>query len=170
MTSNLNTNGVLIMKADQMNIYIDKVIHIIVTESHPKNTDAILENGEIDYRELMNKDNTNVSAEVMLGIDRDVAEGVVVKRMLEEYKILATKIMAEKDSGVENALDTSDKIIYDDYERSWVSYNFEHIPMMSAICQLTSIQVNSRIVEGQLLSHILYESAHADIVAQISID
>ncbi len=160
----------VIAYADRMNIYIDKVIHIIVTESHPKNTESVLENGEIDYRELMNKDNTNVPAEVMLGIDRDVAEGVVVKRMLEEYKILATKIMAENDSGVENALDTSDKIIYDDYERSWVSYNFEHIPMMSAICQLTSIQVNSRIVEWQLLSHILYEAAHADIVAQISID
>ncbi len=160
----------VIASADQMNIYIDKVIQIIATESHPDNNAAVRENGEIDYRELLNKDDTKVPAEVMLGIDRDVAEGVVLKRMLEEYKMLAAKILTENDSSVEKALDTSDKIIYGDYEMSWVSYNFEHIPMMSAICQLTSIQLNSRIVEGQLLRHILYETAHADIADQIRID
>ncbi len=160
----------VIAHADQMNIYIDKVIQIIVMESNPKNIDAVLENGAIDYRELRNKDNTNAPAEVMLGIDHDVAQGEVLKRMLEEYKVLAANILTKNDSSVEKALDTSDKIIFGDYELSWVSYNFERIPMMSAICQLTSIQVNSRIVEGQLLRHILYETAHADIAEQISLD
>ena len=75
--------------------------------------------------------------------------------MLEDYKLLADKVRGADDSFIQKALDTSDKKVNEDLIVPWVSHNFEHLPLMSVMCQLTNILVNVRLVEGELLSRIL---------------
>ena len=145
----------IVDRADNMNKYIDEVIKKMILESHKRNNQAISENGEIDFFEVMNKDGMNTPAEIMLGIDREVAEGAVIQGKMDKYRQLAAEVFGEKNPSVELALNTEGRVFPDGYEMDWISYKFEHLPMMSVLCQLTSIQVNTRVVEGEMLRYVL---------------
>lgn len=150
-------------KVDELSSFIDETIEVLILEVKDKNVDAIDGDGNIDYREVMNKDDANTTAHLMLGIDYDVARGEVVQRLMEEYKAYVSSLGSEHlDLMAGKLLDTEIPEGAEEY-MTWVSHNFEHLPMMSVVLQLTNIQVNARILEAEILRHFLSKAAHGSI-------
>ncbi len=160
-TSDLVTE--LTDKVNELNAYIQETLETLVLEVHKRNAEAIIGDGKIDYAAVMNKDNHNVPAHLMLGIDYDQARGEVVQRLIEEYKTYISGI-GDKQLGLmaEKMLDTN-AYIDENYTHSWVSYKFEHLPMMSVVLQLTNIQVNTRILEAEVLRYYLDDATQGGV-------
>ena len=145
---------------DELNAYIDETIETLVKATHDNNTEAIDSDGNIDFDLVLEKDDTNTPAYIMLGIDYDIARGEVVKRMMEELKAFVSGLENEQISLMaEKLLDTSTH--EEKYAPSWVSHKFEHLPMMSVLVQLTNIQVNSQIIEAEVLRSFMEEAINS---------
>ncbi len=74
----------------------------------------------------------------MLGIDYDEARGEDLKSLLEQYKLYISSMENEKLTAIlDTLLDTADPPMnIGDGKQTWVSKNFEHLPLMSVITQL----------------------------------
>jgi hypothetical protein len=42
----------------------------------------------------------------------------------------------------------------ENHEYSWISHNFEHVPMISVVSRLIGLQANIRILEGEMLRQL----------------
>ncbi|MCF8346183.1 MAG: hypothetical protein K9G38_03145 [Bacteroidales bacterium] len=139
-------------KIDKLNGYIENTMVSMVKEAHDKNAEAVDSNNNIDFRLVRNKDNMNAPAYIMLGIENNVARGEVIKEMIEDLKASITDLESERLTALAaKLLDTSP--VKDEENASWVSHNFEHVPLMSVMVQLTNIQVNTRIIETAILNY-----------------
>jgi len=139
------------VKIDALNDYIESTMVNMLKAAHDKNTEAIDSENNIDFNLIRNKDNMNAPAYIMLGVEDNVARGEVIQEMMEELKASITGLNVEQlDLLANKLLDTSPVT---EEEVPWVSYKFEHIPLMSVLVQLTNIQVNTRIIETALLNY-----------------
>lgn len=149
VTGNLEA---ITVKIDALNDYIENTMVNMLKAAHDKNTEAIDSENNIDFSLVRNKDNMNAPAYIMLGVEDNVARGKVIQEMMEELKASITGLNVEQlDLLANKLLDTSP--VTADEQHSWVSYKFEHIPLMSVLVQLTNIQVNTRILETALLNY-----------------
>lgn len=144
-------------KADQVDNFIQETI-IMLVKIVDKNTEAINGSGEINYWLVKKKEAMDKPAHFMLGVDYNEARGEVLKELLDEYKDCISGLENEELTAMlDELLDTSPGE-YEDQKLSWVSKNFEHLPLMSVFTQLTNIQVNIRIVEGEVFKYLLSEA------------
>lgn len=92
-----------------------------------------------------------------------MARGEVVQRLMEEYKAYISSLGSEHlDLMAGKLLDTGIPEGSEEY-MTWIYRNFEHVPMMSVVLQLTNIQVNTRILEAEILRYFLSEAAHDSV-------
>lgn len=144
-------------KADQVDNFIQETI-IMLVKIVDQNTEAINGSGEINYWLVKKKEAMDKPAHFMLGVDYNEARGEVLKELLDEYKDCISGLENEELTAMlDELLDTSPGE-YEDQKLSWVSKNFEHLPLMSVFTQLTNIQVNVRIVEGEVFKYLLSEA------------
>lgn len=147
-------------KANKLDAFINETMELMIVEVHDKNSEAIDNEGNIDFSLVMNKDNSTIPIQMMLGIDYKVARGEVIEKLLNDLVGFITAIGNEELGSVSKSLLNTDIPVEADEYTTWVTHNFEHVPMMSVVLQLTNIQVNLGIVEREVLTHFLAEAAH----------
>lgn len=103
------------------------------------------------------KDNTDVAAQIMYGQENN-GEGQVLRALIENFK---EYILANVDTtkvGLRTSIQTSlstEGTKHDNITHAWESQNFEHLPLMAVITNLTQMQTAVRNVEGDFVSYKL---------------
>jgi len=139
-------------KADAVDDFIQGIIAAIVVKANPENQESVDANGNIDIGKLHSLDNLSAVQVVILGDEGIPGKGEELKMRIDDYRDFAAAMADPKlVSMIEKLLDTSYKGQYD----TWEAFCFYQAPMMGAVTHLSSIQTNLRVVEGELLNHLL---------------
>lgn len=145
--------GLLKERSDSLNEYIDELIRKIILEADAKNEEAF-DSGKIDFSLVRDLDHVNAPDIVMLDLDGGQNQGVVLERKLKEHRqYLLSLSEPESYSLINTLLDTS-PIEEGNYTTSWISHNFEHLPMISVVNRLIGLQGDIRLLEKEILIHI----------------
>lgn len=107
------------------------------------------------------KDNKDVPAQIMVG-QANNGQGRFLKLEIEKFRAFVIEQGFGKDSSkystkvgtVNTALSTADKIV-EGAAHKWESQNFEYLPLMAVVTNLTQMQTAVRNVEGDVISHLL---------------
>ncbi|MBK8808049.1 MAG: hypothetical protein IPO21_15960, partial [Bacteroidales bacterium] len=103
------------------------------------------------------KDNTDVPAQVMYGQTNN-GEGQVLRLAIESFRKFVIDHVDSSKTGfiksVEASLST-EGTKHDGVVHAWESQNFEHLPLMAVVTNLTQMQTTIRNVEGDYVSYVL---------------
>jgi len=108
---------------------------------------------------VSSKDNTDVPAQIMYGQENN-GQGKDLRAIYEEFRTFITtqvydSVLNEtKVKGVLEALSTADQV-HEGGRAPWESQNFEHLPLMAVVTNLTQMQTTIRNIEGDAISHLL---------------
>jgi gliding motility-associated protein GldM len=113
---------------------------------------------------VVQKDNTNIPAQIMVGQDGKNGQAEFLKADIIAYKkwVLSAALKFGADSNttlgqnIKQSLNTDD-VIGHGHESGlipWAAANFEHLPLMAVITILTQMQASVRNVEGDLLNYM----------------
>ena len=141
----------------QLNDYIQSLRIEIAVQTKNKNREAVDENGNIDLNELVNLDNPDVSAEIMIGPERDGKGWELQKRIIAYRDYVAGLVGTGQDEIINKLLDTSDPPpdkAAGELPLSWQDNYFAHLPMISALNNLARMQCNIALAENEAI-HIL---------------
>lgn len=101
------------------------------------------------------KDNYDLPGQVMVL----QGGGPVLKEKLIKYKEKLKSFISESDKGVkesvEKGINTEDPPPVEGAQHSWSSENFEHLPIVATVANLTKMQADVRNVEADMLGYIL---------------
>lgn len=143
-------------KTDALNDYIQKLIGEIAIQAHPRNLEAVDENGNIDFFNLFALDNLKSVNMVMFGGEENEGKGMELKTKIDEYRNFAINLLdPEQGTMIEKLLDTSPT---GDYDTPWLHFYFSNIPMIASLNLLSDIQINLRFIENEVLGEIMHTS------------
>lgn len=120
---------------------------------------AIAADGETgDYKNLENKDNTDVGAQIALDSTKPQKEqrGVILKGNLNIYAQNMANLIAgdtAKVAGILETFNTEDKVVNGD-PQSWETARFSSMPVSACITLLTKIQTDLRYTESEVVSSL----------------
>lgn len=135
--------------------------HQIETLKKNENGQRMIENpnkpGEMVVLEMNvnNKDNTDVPAQLMYGQANDGYGSKVLRPIIDEFREYLKKfegLSKDKIEAIETALSTAGHS-EDGVEHPWESMNFEHLPLLAVVTNLTQMQNAVRNAEGDVISH-----------------
>lgn len=115
--------------------------------------------------EVSSKDNIDVGAQVMVGEGNNKHAKVTLHPMFDSLRIFATDTSIIKGLS-QDKIESFNKLLSTaDHEdpagnHPWESQNFEHLPLLGVVANLTQMQNAVRNVEGDIISH-LYSSLDA---------
>jgi gliding motility-associated protein GldM len=107
------------------------------------------------------KDNSDVPAQIMYGQTNN-GKGKELKKLVEEFRtfLIDTVIGADSTKAPSKVRNIMDALSTDDEKiegavHPWESLNFEHLPLMAVVTNLTQMQTAVRNVEGDIISYLL---------------
>ncbi|MDR0941742.1 MAG: hypothetical protein LBM68_05900 [Bacteroidales bacterium] len=121
---------------------------------------------------VQSKDNTDKPAQIMVGSNPDgsLGQGRVLKEDVDRFRTwavaLAEQFGADTNSvlirNIKSSLNTEPELPRgaSGNPHSWASRNFEHLPLMAVVANLTQMQSLVRNIEGDLLN-LMYNSIDA---------
>ncbi|MFH0757807.1 MAG: hypothetical protein V2B15_11010 [Bacteroidota bacterium] len=140
-------------KSDALDRYIQEIMAEIVLLTHEKNLPAVGTDHSIDLDKADYFDAGSSVYRVIYGDEKTPGKGETLVASLESYRELLLE-----NSGPE--LEASiDQLLYTgpmgENQNSWLSYNFDQVPMIGALNVLASLQVSLRFLEGEVLRELL---------------
>lgn len=140
-------------KSDVLDHYIQDMMAEIVLLTHEKNRAAVHMDNSIDLKKAGHFDETDGSLKVIFGYENSEGKGESLVAAMESYRDLL------KSSGVPELDEVIDQLLYTgpmgEHQESWLSFNFNTVPMIGALNLLANLQVNLRFLEGEMLKEIL---------------
>jgi len=146
----------IVKQSEELSSYLIETMQVMVIKADPHNSNIVDDMGHVDYANLHHRDDPDAPAEVMLGSASTGGRGPEVAAMMENLRTSINALGNERLSEMAGALlNTAGP----DQESgpSWLSYNFEHLPLASVLVQLSDIRVNAGLVEAQVLGWALNE-------------
>jgi gliding motility-associated protein GldM len=141
--------------------YIQSLKVEVITQADGKKAEAIEDGSKINPLKINAKDNQDIPANIM--INKGKAKDL--RKEIQELNsffvgILDPKAESVKES-IDKSLETKDPPLTPDGERkTWETENFEHIPLIAVVTELSAIQANVRNAESDILRY-LYASIDA---------
>jgi len=146
----------IVIQADELNSYLIETMQVLASASDKHNTGLIDDKGNIDYKNLHNRHESKASANLMLGIGYPESRGKEIAARMIKLRTSVTSLGNDRLSRMaEILLSTSGPD--DGSEASWVYHNFEHLPMVSVLVQLSDMRVNTMLMENEVLDRAVNE-------------
>jgi gliding motility-associated protein GldM len=145
-------------KTQELSDYIDSLKHELIYKADGKK--ARLYTGNLSNYKLENREDTDVGTQLLYGNEESKGLGYELKEKIEQYKTYLTEILEETDNGkklistIEGMLITSDVEDIDE-SKDWVYATFYNAPAISDLAILSSISLDVRNCEAQMMSHLL---------------
>jgi hypothetical protein len=145
--------GIISEKSDAIDTYIQEIMAEIVLLSHEKNQAAVRTDHSIDLQKANYFDVSNSVYQVIFGNEKTGGKGEVLVASLESYrKLLHENAGPELDESIDQLLNTGPM---GENQETWLSYNFNQVPMIGALNILSSLQFSIRFLEGEVLRDLL---------------
>ncbi len=137
-------------KTGEIETWIHKLKYVLIVSVDPNNSEAI-SGTDIDYKYVNRKDEMNIPAEILFGSENN-GKVYQLKRTIKTYKefLLTFSNEPELVSSIELLLDISEEEI-SEKSYSWEQFHFEHRTLMSILNSLTTIQLQLRLSEKEIL-------------------
>lgn len=143
-------------RSDELYNYIQDLKLELVTATEGEDTDAI-RNGKIIGDSIVAKDNTERSAEIMIGANKD-GKANDLRQALDDFREYLLSIVGEESEEIrhslEASLDTSDPPPKEGEMLSWQEFHFEHWPLMAVITLMSKMQSDVRNAESEILNYL----------------
>jgi len=140
-------------KSDAMDQYIQGIMAEIVVLTHERNRTAVGMDNTINLKKASYFDVHKSVSLVIFGDGINAPKGEEFLALLESYReTLLTAAGPELDEAIDLLLYTGP---LGDNQESWISFNFNQAPMISALNLLSNLQVNIRFLEGEILKELL---------------
>jgi gliding motility-associated protein GldM len=142
--------------------------HVYSSLKKNEHNQAMIENPEkpgemVVLEEVVNsKDNTDVPAQLMYGDANNGYGSKVLRPLFDEYRefmLSFTGLSEHKKEGIEQSLSTHGHE-ENGVEHPWESMNFEHLPLLAVVTNITQMQNSIRNAEGDVISYF-YSSLDA---------
>jgi gliding motility-associated protein GldM len=117
-------------------------------------------NGRISEYKLENRENTDISTRLLWGTEESRGRGYELRTKIEQYKNDLIQILSETENGksivstIEGMLQTGD-VDGVDGSKDWVNATFYNAPAISTLAILSSIILDVRNCEGNLMNYLL---------------
>lgn len=142
-------------ESDALDNYIQDIMAEIVLLTHERNRAAVRMDNSIELKKASYFDNHNSVNLVLFGDGKNPGKGEELQSLIESYReFLLT--MAEP-----ALYESIDLLLYTgplgigEYQATWLYFNFNQAPMISALNFLSNLQVNIRFLEGEILKEML---------------
>lgn len=108
---------------------------------------------EIDHKNITNKDNMAVPFEILIGPENN-GKAFQLEAMLKSYKdlLLSTTNDIKLVSSLDILLDLTEETEIYNWTYNWVELQFKHRSLITAINSLTTIQIQLRLAEKEIIS------------------
>lgn len=107
----------------------------------------------IDLKKASYFDEHKSVSMVIFGDENSAGKGEALLASLESYReLLLSAVGSELDEAIDQLLYTGPM---GEEQQSWLSFNFNQAPMISALNLLANLQVNLRFLEGEVLKEVL---------------
>ena len=117
-----------------------------------------LETYYIDGKEILTKDNMDKPAEIMI-LNK---EGEVLKSKIDEFREHLISLTDENEETVRHTFEEVLNTHSHSEEHSWESSNFEHLPMVAVITNLSKLQSDVRNAEADMIQYLLNKIGATD--------
>lgn len=162
-------------RSDELYDYIQELKREIVVTSEGEESPALGEHGEILASFINGKDNTDVPAQIMVG-DNEDGKGVDLEHKLDEYREFLLSLIPEDNHSLRESLtnnlntDPPGAGHGDEHgdgghgsgsaggghaNASWISHNFEHLPLVAVVTIMTKLQADVRNAEADVTRFLL---------------
>jgi len=140
-------------RTEEVETWISNLMHELIIAVDQKNSEVI-SGAEIDYQNITGKDAMGVPAEILFGPENN-GKVYQLKSTIMEYQelLLSFSNDTELKSSINLLLDTSGKEISGE-NYSWEHLYFERRSLMSIINSLTTIQLQIRLAEKEVLKNL----------------
>ncbi|MEA3461144.1 MAG: hypothetical protein U9R49_04630 [Bacteroidota bacterium] len=142
-------------ESDALDNYIQDIMAEIVLLTHERNRAAVRMDKSINLKEASYFDNHNSVNLVIFGDEKSAGKGEELQALIESYREFL-QTMAEP-----ALYEAIDLLLYTgplglgEYQTTWLDFNFNHAPMISALNLLSNLQMNIRFLEGEILKELL---------------
>ncbi|MDR2651486.1 MAG: gliding motility protein GldM [Prevotellaceae bacterium] len=146
-------------KTHELTAYIDSLKKELIFEADGKK--ARLYTGDFSKYKLDNRENTDVGTQLLYGNEESKGVGYDLREKIETYKTQLTEILSETDNGkklistIEGMLVTNDVSEGIDGSKDWVYATFYNAPVISDLAILSSISLDVRNCEAQMMNYLL---------------
>jgi len=143
----------ILKKTEVIETWIDQLKYDLIIAVEQDNSEAFT-GSELHYIKISGKDAMAIPTEILFGSDNN-GKVYQLKRVLMDYKkwLLSCSDDPELLSGINLLLDfTGEDISGDNY--SWEQLNFEKRSLMSVLNSLTTIQLQIRLAEKEILTKL----------------
>jgi hypothetical protein len=143
----------IIEGSDALDRYIQEMMAEIVLLTNEKNRAAVHMDNSIDLKKAAYFDETRGVYMAIFGNEEIAGRGEALADSVEAYRNLLLS------SGFPELDEVIDQLLYTgpmgENQESWLSFNFNMVPMIGALNLLANLQVNLRFLEGEVLSKLL---------------
>jgi hypothetical protein len=143
----------ILKKTEEIETWIDKLKYDLIIAVDQGNSEAFT-GSELDYKKIAGKDAMVIPTEILFGTENN-GKVYQLKSTLMDYKewLLSCSNDPEVLSGIDLLLDfTGENISEDNY--SWEQLYFEKRSLMSVLNSLTTIQLQLRLAEKEILAEL----------------
>ena len=115
---------------------------------------------EIIGNKLMNKDNTDKPATIMIVNGK----GLELKKKIEEYRDFLVSLTSDQalQKTLQDVLNTDDPPEDKQGKHTWESSRFEHLPMVAVITNMSKMQGDVRNAEADIIQYLLTQIGATD--------
>ncbi|MDR1553679.1 MAG: gliding motility protein GldM [Prevotellaceae bacterium] len=146
-------------KTHELISYIDSLKKELIIKADGNK--ARIYTGDFSNYKLENRENTDVGTQLLYGNEESKGLGYDLKEKIGIYKTDLTQILSETENGkklvstIEGMLRTDDVSEGIDGSKDWVYATFYNAPAISDLAILSSISLDVRNCEAQMMSHLL---------------
>lgn len=152
-TAQVEKAASIIEKSNTIDNYIQEIMAEIVLLTHERNRAAVGMDKTIDLKKASYFDVHSSVSLVIFGDGSTTGKGEELQALIESYREF---LVTTADPVLFEAIDL---LLYTgplgDNQESWISFNFNQAPMISALNLLSNLQVNIRYLEGEILKELL---------------
>lgn len=137
-------------KANEIDHWIEALKRELISIADPES--KALKNDKINYKHIINKSDTNIPFEVLIGPETN-GKAYQLEEMLVSYKemLLSASNDNKFASSVNLLLDLSQEPTMHEHTYSWVEFQFNHRTLISTLNSLTCIQIQVRLAEKEMI-------------------
>ncbi|MDR1347665.1 MAG: gliding motility protein GldM [Prevotellaceae bacterium] len=148
-------------KTHELTSYIDSLKKELIFAADGKK--ARIYDGDFSKYKLDNRENTDVGTQLLYGNEESEGCGYDLRRKIETYKIELTEILSDTENGkklistIQGMLKTDDVDEGLEGSKDWVYATFYNAPAISDLAILSSISLDVRNCEDQMMNYLLGE-------------
>lgn len=144
-----------LMKLSDRTEMLIKEVHALKIEllaaAAEENLDVVKADGTLNLREVLGKDNRQVSSVVMIGNKK----GVELKSSIEEYKYFLNEFTGNNNKEYINQFLTTSDIELEGDTYSWEKLHFDGTMLIWALNNLESLEFRIRMIESEIAEKII---------------